>query len=297
MKYFVINLDKREDRWKNMKKQLEKQNLLEKTTRFSAIERTWTTVPFEKLSDSFLCKLVEGNRYSSLGAIGAYESHMKLWETCLELDEPIVVFEDDIQFTCLNFEKALENIVNEIKTNTKTEIDMITFFATSLFENIEKEYKDSYQVTYPIFGAFGYYITPQFIKKVQKHMSILDIPFDVQLMNYCKRISTPIHCFLSKPFLIQTPTELNRDSNIKNEKRLIYPKVQQVTKREDCDYFRERNIPFLYCNPNCFLKFNIFNFSWYNPVSHFILKKNNNITVLELFRNNKNDPIIWNEVF
>ena len=51
MKYFVINLDKRKDRWENMKKQLINQNMLEKTTRFSAIQRTWTTIPFEKLSD------------------------------------------------------------------------------------------------------------------------------------------------------------------------------------------------------------------------------------------------------
>lgn len=295
MKYFVINLDKREDRWKNMKKQLEKQNLLEKTTRFSAIERTWSTVPFEKLSDSFLCKLVEGNSYSSVGAIGAYESHMKLWETCLELDEPIVIFEDDIQFTCLNFEKALENIINEIETNTKTDIDMITFFPKSKHDNLEKEYKYSYKLTYPIFGAFGYYITPQFILKVQDHMSLLLRPFDVQLMNYCQKISVSLSCFLSKPFLIKTPIDLKRDSNIMTKKVAMNSDVHKLTKQEDCDYFRQRNIPFLYCNPNCFLKFNLINFLWYNPVSHFILKKNNDIIVLELFRNNKNEPIIWND--
>jgi len=297
MKYFVINLDKRKDRWENMKKQLINQNMLEKTTRFSAIERTWTTIPFEKLSDKFLYKLIEGNRYNSLGAIGAYESHMKLWETCLELNEPIVVFEDDIQFTCLHFETALENIVNEIKTNTKTEIDMITFFPMSKHNNLEKEYKYSCKLTYPIFGAFGYYITSHFIRKVQDHMSLLLRPFDVQLMDYCKKISVPLSCFLSKPFLIKTPIDLKRDSNIMTKKITMNSDIHKLTKQEDCDYYREKNIPFLYHNPEFTLKFNIANFLWYNPITHLILKMNNDITVLELFRNNKNEPIIWNEFF
>lgn len=292
MRYFVINLDKRKDRWESMKIELKQQNLLEKTTRFTAIERDWNTVPLEKMSDDFLCSMVEGDKYFSVGAVGAYESHMELWSLCLELDEPIVIFEDDIKFSCNNFEKQLLDIIHDIPT----QIDILTFFPNIEVKNIIQRNKLSLQTSVPYFGAYGYYITPTFVNKVKEHMSILRRPFDVQLKKYCQTISDKVACFLSIPYLIRTPIDNQRDSNIvsKRYKMKDCDYMRQLHNIQDCDSFRKKNIPFLYVEPNSSLKFDMIRFMWYNPLSHFIMKKQNESTIIvELFRNNSNPPIIW----
>ena len=40
----------------------------------------------------------ELKKISSPGVIGCFYSHYKLWEKCVELDQPIIIFEDDIKF-------------------------------------------------------------------------------------------------------------------------------------------------------------------------------------------------------
>jgi len=277
MRYFVINLDKRKDRWESIKIELRQQNLLEKTTWFSAIQRDWNTIPFEKVSDEFLSSMVEGDKYCTLGAIGAYESHMELWNTCLELDEPIVIFEDDIHFTCKNFEKQLFEVINEVPTN----IDIITFFPNNQVKNMIYKNQLSLQTSVPSFGAYAYYITPTFILKVKEHMSILRQPFDVQLKKYCETISNNVVSLLSYPYLIKTPLENGRDSNIVRKKhKMGIDTIHRVYKIQDCENFRKQNIPFLYSNPNKFLKFDIIRCLWYNPLTHFVLKKKIDGTII-----------------
>lgn len=292
MRYFVINLDKRKDRWQSMQVELGKQNLLEKTTRFSAIERDWNNIPFEKISDEFLSSMVEGDKYCTIGAIGAYESHMELWNLCLELNEPIVIFEDDIQFTCTNFEKQLFDVIHEVSMD----IDIITFFPNSQVKNIIHKNQLSLQTSVPYFGAYGYYITPTLILKVKEHMSILRQPFDVQLKKYCETMSHNVVSLLCNPYLMKTPLENGRDSNIVRKKhKMDIDTIHRLYKIKDCEHFRKQNIPFLYSSPSTFLKFDIIRLLWYNPLSHFVLKKKTDGTVLvELFRNNKNPVVIWN---
>ena len=270
MRYFVINLDKRRDRWDSMQTELQKQGLLEKTTRFSAVERDWQNVPLHKLSKDFCSSLLEGDKYCSIGAVGAYESHMELWNICLELDEPIVIFEDDITFTCQDFEKHLLKILNELPS----EVDMVTFFPNRPVQTVVAKHQFSVQTRFPHFGAYGYYITPSFIKKVKKHMSVLQKPFDVQLKNYCRSISSTILVLQSTPYLIQTPMEKGRDSNIicRNPKKDV-SSLRRLYHVEDCEHFRQKNIPFFYSNPKTTFCVDIVRVLWYNPLSHFILKK------------------------
>jgi GR25 family glycosyltransferase involved in LPS biosynthesis len=33
------------------------------------------------------------------GEMGCFDSHYRLWEKCVELNEPIMIFEDDVKFT------------------------------------------------------------------------------------------------------------------------------------------------------------------------------------------------------
>jgi GR25 family glycosyltransferase involved in LPS biosynthesis len=53
------------------------------------------------------------NLFSKPGVVGCFLSHFTLWQKCLELNEPIAIFEDDVLFlkpppTNLNFDDVLK---------------------------------------------------------------------------------------------------------------------------------------------------------------------------------------------
>ena len=61
---------------------------------------------WKEFSSNYDLEIIEKQRYtkdelkkiSSPGVIGCFYSHYKLWEKCVELDQPIIIFEDDIKF-------------------------------------------------------------------------------------------------------------------------------------------------------------------------------------------------------
>jgi hypothetical protein len=111
-----------------------------------------------------------------------------------------------------------------------------------------------------------------------------------------EKLRDDVSCFLATPSLIQTPVGYRRDSNIISKNRIFHdPRMQNVAKQKACENLRQNNIPFLYVSPSCHFKFNIIHLLWYNPLSHFILRNHRNDIILELFRNNKNDPVTWYE--
>lgn len=59
----------------------------------------------ELLSDEYIIKVIkknkigtDGGKLSMSGVQGCFYSHYNLWLTCIELDEPIMIFEDDVKF-------------------------------------------------------------------------------------------------------------------------------------------------------------------------------------------------------
>lgn len=52
----------------------------------------WTILERQKIANEDYGKM------SRPGVIGCFYSHYKLWEKCVELDEPIMIFEDDVKF-------------------------------------------------------------------------------------------------------------------------------------------------------------------------------------------------------
>ena len=49
-------------------------------------------------TDHFENPIVNTIRLSGPGAIGCFYSHFRLWKKCVELNEPIYIFEDDVNF-------------------------------------------------------------------------------------------------------------------------------------------------------------------------------------------------------
>jgi len=69
---------------------------------------------WEKFLDNFIITVQEKSRYvgnkidkiSSPGVKGCFYSHYRLWEKCTELDEPIMIFEDDVKiYRNVNFKE------------------------------------------------------------------------------------------------------------------------------------------------------------------------------------------------
>lgn len=99
---YVVNLDRRPDRWISAQKTLKKAGF-KKIVRVSAIDgKLIDTDQVKRLVDpsvyNELGKIRRNHEdLGSLGAIGCYLSHYKCWMTIIETNEPAIIVEDDLQ--------------------------------------------------------------------------------------------------------------------------------------------------------------------------------------------------------
>ena len=86
---YYINLDRRKDRGEKCENELKKSDLLNNYKKFSAIDGT--TLNLEKYR-KFNINDLEKKR----GWIGCAESHISLWEKCINENKNMLIFEDDV---------------------------------------------------------------------------------------------------------------------------------------------------------------------------------------------------------
>ena len=163
LKVYVINLDRRPDRWEMAQKTLRQAGFMD-IERVSAIDG--------KLIDSNQLKhLVDPSVISSLGkvrknhedlgsvgAIGCYLSHYKVWNQIIESNQPAIIVEDDLVCHPLLNEFSLAKDISPLKN-----------FDFALLASVVREpnllpSKRVPQGVYPYHGMFFllhfYYITP-----------------------------------------------------------------------------------------------------------------------------------------
>lgn len=103
LQVYVINLDRRTDRWSKVTDELERAGF----SRFSRI----SAVDGKQIDSKQIAHLMTPEAYSrlgkiresheecsSLGAIGCYLSHYKVWLEIIRTQQPAIVVEDDIEF-------------------------------------------------------------------------------------------------------------------------------------------------------------------------------------------------------
>jgi len=241
MKYNIINLSHRTDRWNKMLKQMENQKI--KTfQRFNAIKPTWTTIEKEikRLSPFFFKNLLECKLSYSLGTVGAFLSQEKLLKEHETEENPFVILEDDIEFTVPSIESELDRIIQKIPS-----FDILVLFPNKRF-HILREYKECvYQTTPIIFGAYAYCINPRVIPKLLRHLKIISTPFDIQIQKIIQQHY--IQSYLTKTFMITTPTIMTRDSDIsfcKNKKSTIETFTSSLV---HTDENHSSEPPFIFC--------------------------------------------------
>ena len=178
MKIYVINLKKDLERKNQAKKQLDKLNISYEF--FLAIDAKEHQEKLIKKVDSKKFLINSGRNYT-LGEIGCYESHAKIWQIAKEKNINILVLEDDFVLKN-NFLKAFEILKKNINKYG--------------FIRIEEEKRSSYlehkkfddfsimRYTKPTQGATAYAISPKIADIFLKKSKTIVFPVDYLLRHF-----------------------------------------------------------------------------------------------------------------
>ncbi|EHW0429191.1 glycosyltransferase family 25 protein, partial [Campylobacter jejuni] len=127
MKVFIINLERSLDRKDHMQKQIQK--LFEKNPTlknklefifFKAIDAKNKEHLEFKEHFTWWASWVLGRELSD-GEKACFASHYKLWQECMKLDEPVIILEDDVEFS----DEFLNNGVEYIDKLLKSKYEYI----------------------------------------------------------------------------------------------------------------------------------------------------------------------------
>ena len=131
---------------------------------------------------------VPSGKVASPGVRGCFYSHYNLWKKCVEIDEPIIIWEDDIvlsrPFEPIDWEDVL---VVALGHPTKSERYM-QYLESPKGEPRVEEY---HQSSMP--GCCGYAIKPHAAKKLLKTYSNTYLPADNAINQYHVKIQIHSH--------------------------------------------------------------------------------------------------------
>ena len=119
-KVFVVNLDRRPDRWERIQKVLNGSATIKKLG-FERVRATdGVTLPHRqmlvegKLSkdaySSLISNIEVNGEFLTMGGLGCLLSHAKIWERVVEMSFPALVLEDDIEIK-ENFDVELDTLL------------------------------------------------------------------------------------------------------------------------------------------------------------------------------------------
>ena len=198
---YYINLKRRPDKNKNTLVELDKSNLLKnKMKRFEAIDGKDIDLT-NYLAPGISARLLEKRR----GWIGCALSHMELWQRCISMNKPILVFEDDnVIKEKINYDKHLETIIN----NFPKDFDIV-YLVTDNIVNY-KPYNDLFvkaKSNNSILSA--YFISPNGAQKLLD--SIMPYKPYLQIDLYINRLThnKKINCYIYRKSIMYTIQDFN----------------------------------------------------------------------------------------
>lgn len=95
------------------------------------------------------------------GILGCFYSHYRLWEKCVELNEPIMIFEDDVLFTRTYHPVNFQDVIILVLGNPQKSGKYMPFLTNPEGEPRAEDY---YQASLP--GTPGYAIKPHAARKL-----------------------------------------------------------------------------------------------------------------------------------
>ena len=199
---YVINLDKRPERWESVHKQLEYQNL--QHIRFSAVDGTTITDIDKKkyVSDEGLKEKQFGLSLSN-GGIGLGITFYKLLLLSIETHKDIIIMEDDITLHD-NFKNNFMNIIQHLK-DIDYDIVYIGYHKITDKSQIQiiNKYISKSKPGTQLNGTFGLFIPYNKCKKILDEMYPLRWQIDTEL--YMTNLNRYI---VNTPLLSSPPSDL-----------------------------------------------------------------------------------------
>lgn len=170
----------------------------------------------KKMTKSVFTKVLFQFQLMSLGAIGCYLSHYELWKECATMNEPFVIFEDDVVF----HPNLIENVNGLLQSNL--EFDMIHLGQIRRHSTTPTLSK-IIRLKRPFDGMFGYILHPRFAKKMLPILVPIQNHIDIFLARKCKYETDLIYCFTEN--MVTTDGRWKRDSDIllQNDHHLSLP--------------------------------------------------------------------------
>ncbi|ENT7330839.1 glycosyltransferase family 25 protein [Campylobacter coli] len=226
MKVFIINLERSLDRKEHMKKQIQK--LFEKNPSlknklefifFKAIDAK--NKEHLEFKDHFpwWASWVLGRELSD-GEKAAFASHYKLWQECVKLDEPIIILEDDVEFSDEFLNNGVEYIDELLKS--KYEYIRLCYLFDKKFYPLNENYILSFE---KLAGTQGYVLKPSAANKFISKAKFIYTPVDDYMDMFYKHKVLNI---VKKPLLLKHNCKLESEiSNLgrTNKKLKIHRKI------------------------------------------------------------------------
>ena len=198
---YYINLKRRPDKNKNTLVELDKSNLLKnKMKKFEAIDGKDIDLT-NYLAPGISARLLEKRR----GWIGCALSHMKLWQKCVDINKPILIFEDDnVIKKEVYYDKHLKTIIN----NFPNDFDII-YLVTDNIVNY-RPYNDLFvkaKSNNSILSA--YFISPSGAQKlldsIMPYKPYLQIDWYINRLTHNKKIN----CYIYRKSIMYTIQDFN----------------------------------------------------------------------------------------
>ena len=198
---YYINLKRRPDKNKNTLVELDKSNLLKnKMKRFEAVDGKDIDLT-NYLEPGISARLLEKRR----GWIGCALSHMELWQRCVDINKPILVFEDDnVIKEEVNYDKHLETIIN----NFPKDFNIVYLVTDNIVKY--KPYNDLFvkaKSNNSILSA--YFISPSCAQKlldsIMPYKPYLQIDWYINRLTHNKKIN----CYIYRKSIMYTIQDFN----------------------------------------------------------------------------------------
>ena len=149
-----------------------------------------TCHPHSFKGDKFLYSKEEKESLTTPGVMGCFYSHFRLWQKCVELDEPIMIFEDDVLFTRTYYPVDFEDVLITVFGNKTKSAKYYHFLTDPVGEPRAEDY---WQASMP--GTPGYAIKPHAAKRLvdyyNNHNTFL--PSDNAMMSSLIKIQVHSH--------------------------------------------------------------------------------------------------------
>ncbi|HEH5341317.1 TPA: glycosyltransferase family 25 protein [Campylobacter coli] len=226
MKAFIINLERSLDRKEYMQRQ--NQKLFEKNPSlknklefifFKAVDaKNKEYLEFKQHFPWWASWVLD--RELSDGEKACFASHYKLWQECIKLDKPIIILEDDVEFS----DEFLNNGEEYIEELSKSEYEYVRF--CYLFDKKFYPLNENYILSFEkLAGTQGYVLKPSAANKFISKAKFIYTPVDDYMDMFYKHKVLNI---VKKPLLLKHNCKLESEiSNLgrTNKKLKIHRKI------------------------------------------------------------------------